>query len=309
MANRSTPLSPPESAALTRLVIAYCLGRGSLCKASRTLCLQLYHPARFEEYAFYQWRRIRRFLPSCRPPRLHEQKTGRVMGGAPQGFSGRETLGTPGSAAPEPADNEEGTQQAQWRMRVSSLHFQSALHLLYPMGGGRGLEITSDALSLVGAEALASLWADRGRLMRRKSSSCVEGRLNLSRLSFGSAATIAQWIAQVAWAQPVLAPNPRYPSAPMLFFDHTQMARFLGVLGETWMATAPSLASKFALPAALDLQQQLIDERLAFYTPIEAAAQRGELTNPDPMPTLRTASGSGPRKAPTLPPEIPAARR
>ncbi len=286
MGNRSAPLSPPESAALTRLVIAYCLGRGSLCVASRTLCLQLYHPSRFEEYAFYQWRRIRRFLPNARPPKLHEQKTGKVV-----------------------SEDDEIAGQAQWRMRVSSLHFRTAFNLLYPMGGGRGLEITPDALSLVGAEALASLWADRGRLVKRKSSRCIEGRLNLSRHSWGSAQAIAQWISQVAWAQPVLAPNPNQPKAPMLWFDHTQMTRFLGVLGETWMATAPSLAAKFALPAAIDLQQQLLDERLALYVPLEAAALQGPVGAQ--MPTLRTASGNRtrPKPAPTLPPEIPAPRQ
>jgi hypothetical protein len=306
MANRSVLLSPPESAALTRLVIAYCLGRGSLCVASRTLCLQLYHPARFEEYAFYQWRRIRRFLPNCKPPRLHEQKTGRVVNPDSGEDEGTGQARVPSDSRLKQA--EIGWAPAQWRMRVSCLHFRTAFNMLYPMGGGHGLEITPDALSLVGAEAMASLWADRGRMMKRKSSSCVEGRLSLSRHSWVSAATIAQWISQVAWAQPTLAPNPRYPKLPMLYFDHTQLTRFLGVLGETWMATAPSLASKFALPSAIDLQQQLIDERLALYAPMEAAALQGTISAP--MPALRTTTGNGtrPRPAPTLPPEIPAPR-
>jgi hypothetical protein len=284
MGRRAIPMNPPESAALTRLVIAYCLGRGSLCLGKRTLVLQLYHPARFEEYAFYQWRRVRRFLPACKPPRLHEHATGRVI-----------------------CPDTDPIERAQWRLRASSVHLRTAMNLLYPLGSSRGLEITSDALSLVDTEAAASLWADRGRLLKRQSSSCAEGRLNLSRFSFGSAATIAQWLSQLTGSQPILAPSPRYPTSPMLFFDHSQMARFLGALGETWMASAPGLAVKFSLPAAIDMQRQLLEERLARYTPLEAEA-RGEIV-PDPLPMPRLRVVSGPRLAPTLPPEIPAPRQ
>ncbi|MGB7564076.1 MAG: hypothetical protein WBM08_04910 [Prochlorococcaceae cyanobacterium] len=246
MGRRSAPLSPVETAALTRLAISFCLGRGSLCIVTRSISLQLYHPQRYGDLAFYQWRRICAFLPTCKQPFLHDQATAKRI---------------PTDGADPSAGNPDGT-PAQWRLRLSSLHFQVAYRLLYPGGKIMSLQLTPETLSLVGAEGIASLWADRARLIKGRGQPLVQGRLNLSRYSFTSAHTVAQWIAAITTASSIVGKNPA-SDGPMLFFDHEQTIRLLGALEGTWHAQAACLREKFTAPQVSDLQEQLIRERLA----------------------------------------------
>ena len=186
MGNRAIPLNPPERAALTRLALAYALGRGSICLVSRSWMLQLYHPELHKDLAFYQWQRIRELLPYCREPKRFVRTTAR-------GKDEDETAAGGG---------------AELRMRVSSLHLQVAYQLLYPNGAGFSPRLTTDVLGILGAEAMVSLWADRGRLLKPKRSSMVTGILSLSRYDFSSAEAIRQWIGAITGATPQLGPNP-----------------------------------------------------------------------------------------------------
>lgn len=266
MPPRSYPLSPPETAALTRLVLGFCIGRGSLCLVTRSISLQCYQPRAHEDYSFYQWRRLCQFLPRVHQPRLHENVTGKLI-----------------------ENPEESDDAAQWRMRTSSKHFRVAFTLLYPHGSGRGIQLTSDALSLLGAEAIASLWADRGRLVQGRGQPHVQGRLNLSRYDWGSAGCIAQWIQSLTGACSQIASNPRSKRSPMLFFDHSSIARLLGQLGDTWMAQAGCLRPKFALPAADEFREQLMRERLSSL-PLNAPPVALPQTGGDPLETMATVT-------------------
>jgi hypothetical protein len=217
---RRIQLSSVESAALTRLVIAYCLGRGSLCYVSRSISLQISHAFHEEDYILYKWRRICQFLPQTTPPQLY--RLGR------------------GGAQPDEAFG-------QWRLRVGSKHFQVASNLLYPDGSANCIRLTSEPLELVGAEGIGALWADRGRIFHNRSSSFSQGRLNLSRYDWSSAALIGEWIGTLTGAHGQLLPNPRLPETPMLFFDHLALARLMDVLGNTWMSQANCLKPRFHL--------------------------------------------------------------
>ena len=215
MSQPRTVLNPVESAALTRLVLAYCLGRGSLCLCSRSYSLQLHQPRPNMDFTHYQWRRLRQFLPNTRAPRYVPIK-------------GSETDGMAG----------------QWRLRVSSKYFETAFKLLYP----DGFKVSAAVLELLGAEAIASLWADRGRVLVTKGRNYCTGRLNLSRCSFEEAELIAQWIARLTGAGSTLHHGPRSFDAPMLYFDPEATHALLAAVGDTWMAQAPCLQRKFRLP-------------------------------------------------------------
>jgi len=154
MSQTRARLNPDESAALTRLVLSYCLGRGSICLCSRTYSLQLHQPSAHKEYTHYQWRRLRQFLPTTKEPKYH-----------PTG------------------DGKAGT--GQWRLRVSSKSFETAFHLLYP----DGFRLSSAVLELLGAEAIGALWADRGRVLMTRGANYCNGRLHLSR--YRAAASLA----------------------------------------------------------------------------------------------------------------------
>ena len=217
---RRIQLSSVESAALTRLVIAYCLGLGSLCYVSRSISLQISHAFNEEEYIHYKWRRLCQFLPRTSAPQLY--RLGRADEGNDESFG-------------------------QWRLRVGSKHLGVAANLLYPDGTRNGIRLTSEPLELVGAEGIGALWADRGRLHYNRSSSFSQGRLNLSRYDWTSAALIAEWIGTLTGAHGQLLPNPRLPDTPMLFFDHLSVSRLMAVLGDTWMAQAACLKRRFRL--------------------------------------------------------------
>jgi hypothetical protein len=236
-------------------------------------------------YSTYQWRRLCQFLPNCRPPRSHETKTGRPIPDL-----------IPGSAIPPGV-------QCQWRVRVSSRHFQIAQRLLYS-GGAGPFCVTSDALSLVGGEAMASLWADRGRIVKLRRSKRDQpncrGRLNLSRYSWDSALTVANWIGALTGARSTVIRNPRNPNSPMLEMEHGELARFLALLSDTWMAQAPELQAKFQLDGLAAFQELLTAQRMAPHMPpmTEQKADAMLRTEDIPSPPIRRIGSS--RRVPTL---------
>ena len=213
MTQQRTVLNPDESAALTRLVLSYCLGRGSISLCSRSYSLQLHQPKAHADYIHYQWRRLRQFLPSIKEPRYY------------------------------PTPSERGD-TGQWRLRVSSLYFSTAYNLLYP----KGFALTSTVLELLGSEAIGALWADRGRVLLSRGAQHCNGRLNLSRYSFDEADLIAEWICRLTGAEGRLAPSSRPPHGPLISFDSGSTEGLLGALGGTWMAQAPCLERKFRRP-------------------------------------------------------------
>lgn len=208
-------LTPHESAALTRLVLSYCLGRGSICLCSRTYSLQLHQPRKHEDYVNYQWRRLRQYLPNTKEPRYHPTADGR-------GDTG------------------------QWRLRVSSKFFETAYRLLYPEAGP--MQVSSAVLELLGAEAIASLWADRGRVLMTKTANYCNGRLNLSRFSFAEAELIHEWIHRLTGCEGRVHHSPRSVDAPMLYYDSLATETLIASLRGTWMAQAPCLSRKFRTP-------------------------------------------------------------
>ena len=208
-------LNPVESAALTRLVLSYCLGRGSLCLCSRSYSLQLHQPRTNMDYTHYQWRRLRQFLPNTKAPRYVP-----VKGADADGRAG------------------------QWRLRVSSKFFETAFHLLYP----DGFQVNEAVFSLLGAEAIAAIWADRGRILVTRGRNYCTGRLNLSRYTFEEAELMAQWISRLTGSGSTLHHGPRSFDSPMLYFDPESTANLMQAVADTWMAQAPCLERKFQLP-------------------------------------------------------------
>lgn len=215
MSQQRVVLNPVEAAALTRLVLAYCLGRGSLCLCSRSYSLQLHQPRANMDYTHYQWRRLRQFLPNTKAPRYVPVKGGDSRAG-------------------------------QWRLRVSSKYFETAFKLLYP----DGCQISAAVLELLGAEAIAAIWADRGRILVTRGRNYCTGRLNLSRFTFEEAELIAQWISRLTGSGSTLHHGPRSFDAPMLYFDPEATANLMQAVADTWMAQAPCLEKKFKLPTS-----------------------------------------------------------
>lgn len=218
-----------------------------------------------EDLIFYQWRRLCQFLPSVKQPKLHGQSTGKIIDD-PQG------------------GDDERPAQAQWRLRASSLHFHVAYRMLYPNGSGAGLQLTEEALSLIDTEAMASLWADRGRIHRPRSDPQAQGRLNLSRFDWGSAVLINQWIHRLSGASGTIAGNPWRRKTPMLFLDNSNLVKFLAVLGNTWHAQAGCLQSKFLLPEVRDLQEAMMRERM------ESLSEQSTSLGPTPLKLKSAAS-------------------
>lgn len=169
------------------------------------------------DYTHYQWRRLRQFLPNTKAPRY----------------------------VPLTGDNADG-RAGQWRLRVSSKYFETAFHLLYP----NGFHLSAAVLELLGAEAIAALWADRGRVLVTRGRNFCTGRLNLSRLSFTEAERVATWISRLTGSGSTLHHGPRSFDAPMLYFDPDATANLLQALSDTWMAQASCLQRKFQLPAS-----------------------------------------------------------
>lgn len=226
------PLNPDESAALTRLLLGFCLGKGSLCLYSRSYVLQIGQPKAYSDYAHYQWRRLRQFLPTAKEPKFH------------------------------PMTNSAG---GQWRLRVCSRHFETAYRLLY---GEERMSITSTVLELLGAEAIATLWADRGRILMTRGANYCNGRLNLSRCTFDEAALIHDWIYTLTGTLGRLHHSTRSKDAPMLYYDTEACQQLMQALRQTWMAQSECLAMKFRTPepavevAAVNVKEELQAEML-----------------------------------------------
>jgi hypothetical protein len=174
-----------------------------------------------------------------------------------------------------PAAQEEGIGKGQWRLRVSSRWFETAYNMLYPLSGAdetgyRPFRIEPTTLELLGAEAIAALWADRGRLLtggRR-----LRGQLNLSRVTFEEAELVSDWIARLTGSHSKLDHSPRNGGAPMLFFDGEAVLGMLQALRPTWMAQAECLSLKFQPPA--DLKQPVVASVDRKRSPRPAAKRR-----------------------------------
>lgn len=211
--------TPEEGLALTRLVLAFCMGRGCLSKYSRSLNLQIRHPINRQEYADYQWRRLLQVLPDTRRP----QRVG----------------------------PETGTQW--WRLRVGSRYFEPAYNLLYGPGDGRGVAITREMLQLVGGEGIACLWADRGRIISSRSRRVSggpherQGLIHLSRATVAEAHVVAQWIAALTGAQCEVAPNARQILSPVLILDYANLKMLLEAMERSWHAQSQCLWPLFNL--------------------------------------------------------------
>jgi len=215
-----TRLNPDEGVALTKLALAFCLGRGSLCPCNRSISLQIHQPAVMSELVYYQWRRLRLYLPTIKEPKFHDYSQS-AAGGASAG---------------------------QWRLRVSSVSFQIAHNLLY----SDGFLLTPSVLALLGAEGIASLWADRGRILTANNAAFGSGRLNLGKYSEGEAALIRDWISTLTGSRGTIGRGQRTSDAPMLYFDQAATANLLAALENTWHGQAECLAAKFKLPVRVD---------------------------------------------------------
>jgi len=272
-----TILNPYESAALTRLVMSFCLGKGSLCLYSRCYVLQIAQPNRAGDYAHYQWRRICQFIPTAKAPRFHPL----------------------GESAPGEEDS-----RGQWRLRITSRWFETAYNLLYPQAGAdphtgfRPFRVEQPALELLGAEAIASLWADRGRVLR--GSGALKGQLNLSRISFEEAELLAAWIARLTGANGEVDRSPRNPHVPMLFLEQDDLLAMLQALRPTWMGQAPCLLGKFQPeppPPSKAGPRRSRRRQLA----LAATLESGPVENP-PVPAERKRNRRIPAPRPLLPP-------
>lgn len=273
-----TVLNPYESAALTRLVMSFCLGKGSICLYSRCYVLQIAQPNRAGDYANYQWRRLCQFIPTAKPPRFH--------------------------ALGENAAADQAEDRGQWRLRVTSRWFETAYNMLYPLSGAdpetgfRPFRIEQPALELLGAEAIASLWADRGRVVRGSTS--MRGQLNLSRITFEEADLVAAWIGRLTGVNGEVDRNPRNHDAPMLFFEQQELLGLLQTLHPTWMAQAPCLEEKFKpkpVPQS-KAPRPSRRHRLGVAQPTTAA------DGPVPGPAERKRNRRIPMPRPLLPPLI-----
>lgn len=274
-----TILNPYESAALTRQVMSFCLGKGSLCLYSRCYVLQIAQPHHAGDYAHYQWRRICQFIPTAKPPRFH------------------------------PLGNEQGggdRQARQWRLRITSRWFETAYNMLYPQSGAdphtgyRPFQIEANALELLGAEAIASLWADRGRVIRGSGS--LKGQLNLSRITFEEAELLAAWIGRLTGAHGEIDRSPRNPGAPMLFLEQEDLLAMLQALRPTWMAQADCLLTKFQ-PEPPAPSKAAPRSRRRGRRALELALEGGA-TPPAPVPAERKRNRLVPAPRPLLPPVI-----
>lgn len=246
------PLNPDESAALTRLLLGFCLGKGSLCLYSRSYVLQIGQPRNLQDYSLYQWRRIRQFLPTAKEPKLHELTTS--AGG-------------------------------QWRLRVCSRHFETAFKLLY---GSGAFMLNSSVLELLGAEAIANLWADRGRILMTRGANYCNGRLSLSRFSFDEAELVHDWIYTLTGAAGRVHHSPRSREAPMLFYDTDACERLMASLSKTWQAQAECLARKFRTP----------DQRKPSAAATDREALSAEMMMPQVLPHRPLLQQRKPRRAP-----------
>jgi len=168
------------------------------------------------EYVYYQWRRLRQFLPAIVEPKFHDY--------------GKSKNGQTGIG--------------QWRLRISSVRFQIALNLLY----SDEMVLTPEVLSLLGAEAIGSLWADRGRILSTRNAAHGTARLDVGRYSYNEAELIAGWIAALTGSHATLGRGHRQTDTPMLFFDQAATVNLMNAMAGTWFGQAQCLQAKFKIP-------------------------------------------------------------
>lgn len=258
-------ITPDESAALTRLALSYCLGKGSICLVSRSFSLQIAHPKSEREYAYYQWRRLCQYLPRTKEPKFHEINDGICKEGS-----------------------------GQWRLRVGSRWFETAWRLLYGTGS---FYVDSTVLDLLGVEALAALWADKGRVQLTRNGNFCTGRLNLSRYSWESADAVHTWIRSLTGASGTIHHSPYSADAPMLYYDNEATIVMMRNLSSTWMSQADCLRRKFRLPRRIGPIDSILErERLAAMMQIPKSINRR-------VPTRKPLKARMP-EPPLLPPSI-----
>lgn len=228
-----------EAAALTRLVISYCLGRGLLSRPSGHISFCVHHPPEREDYAHYQWKRMKQLIPNCKEPSY-------VPSYNPDS--------RPGGGS--------------WRLRVGSRWFETAWNLLYSDGY---FHVGSHVLELVGAEAIAALWADRGRIQWSRRSKEWIGRLSLLRYPWDSAQMVHDWIYTLTGALGRIGHHPNNHDTPMIHYPQEELVKLLSGLSHTWMAQAPSLEDVFRTQA---LRNEIVATGPMEFDPQELSAAR-----------------------------------
>lgn len=210
-------LSPDQSVALTRQVLAFCLGKGSMAYYSRAWSFSITHPKPLLEYAHYQRSRLLRLVPTIRPPLWVKRRDA----------SATETDGG-------------------YQLRFSSIYLETAYMLAYPNGEYR---ISSGILEMLGAEAIACLWADRGRIKIHKQRNTAVGLLLLQRHEFDAAELIHDWIFTLTGARARIGRNRATAHMPALWYTTDQLEKLMAALAHTWPAKAECLMPKFYRPA------------------------------------------------------------
>ena len=212
-------LSPFDASAFTRVVMSFCLGKGTICMYSRSYVLQISQRQNRKDYAFYQARRLRQFLPSVKPARY-------------------QVLGT---SAKDPSRH-----IGEWRIRVASRYLLTAYNLLYPQQGEehRKFVITPPALEALGLEALACLWSDRATVEQKVAG--PRARLSFGRQSHEEVELLADWCERLTNVRPELAPHrTSVKLGPSLIFKGDGIHTVLEALKTQWHASAPCLHDKF----------------------------------------------------------------
>ena len=214
-------LSPFDASAFTRVVMSFCLGKGTICMYSRSYVLQISQRQNRKDYAFYQARRLRQFLSAVKPARY-------------------QVLGT---SAKDPSKH-----IGEWRIRVASRYLLTAFNILYPQQAEeqRKFVITPPALEALGLEALACLWADRATVERKVSG--PRARLSFGRQSHDEVELLADWCERLTNVRPELAPHrTSMKLGPSLIFKGDGIYTVLEAMQTQWHASAPCLADKFQL--------------------------------------------------------------
>lgn len=212
-------MSPSEAAALTRLVLSYCLGRGSITAQSRSWVLKINQSSHREAVAAHEWEQLREFLPTIKPYKWVP------------GYSDRAAPGA-----------------GNWQVRVSSRYFETAHNLLYSNGF---YVIRSSILELLGAEAIAALWADRGELLEAINRKGVLGKLTLNRYDFKGAECVRDWLYTLTGAKTWMSHVSYAPTTPVLEFDRQSMTQLMESIAHTWYAKTPVLRRQFDVPIEL----------------------------------------------------------
>jgi hypothetical protein len=244
-------LCPSTAAALTRAVLPFCLGRGSISVFSRSYNLSLQHPRERREVAWHQRSRLLAYLPRMKEPRW-----------VPSTATG--------------ARQEAGW----WRLRVANASLETAWRLLYHSGS---YSITEEILEILGIDAIASLWADRGSLKSRANRSICTGRLNLVRHGFPSAQLIHDWIYTHTGVTGSIIRSPHSGDVPVIRYDTDAVEALMQRLQHTWYAKEETLRAVFRTPNRLAEEHWLQRSGVA---PVIPQRQNAESPRPRELPVV-----------------------